>query len=130
MILKKQILAMLLFSLLSISSTALANGDNEIKGSIIKKDGYESSTPKRIPIRKYDIILIINENDVIIKFSEDFGHGRFTLVDLTTNNEVADEIFATTDNIYSFNFDMNNITILDFNIEFEDGRWCHLTWSN
>lgn len=121
---------MISFALLSISTKAHTNEDSELDGAVIVKVNHNPSGPKRIPIREYDIILIINENDVIINFSEDFGHGRFTLVDLTTNKEVADEIFATTGNIYSFNFEMNNFTILDFNIEFEDGRWCHLTWSN
>lgn len=123
-----------LFAILAITmffpSIAIADTDGELEGTVILQESQPTTGPKRVPHRRMDIILIITQTEIQVHFSRDFGHGHLHLVDNTTNEEVFDELYASSEDFYSLNFDTNQSSNLDFTIEFDSGEWCHLTWNN
>lgn len=109
-----------------------ANDDNDQEsrdrtGVVISKTST-TNNPLRVPPRT-DIVLIVQDNSVVVRFNGDFGLGSYQLSDLTTGNVFCNSVYAfdgETEVIDMTNF---STVCLDFYIEFEDHSSCHLVWN-
>lgn len=75
-----------------------------------------------------DLLLVIEETGIIIRFNGDFGPGYYQLTDNESGNAVSGSVMAETGSTEYVPFPVSATTSFDFDIEFENGCWSHLTW--
>lgn len=75
-----------------------------------------------------DILLVIEETGITIRFNGDFGPGFYQISDNESGFSVSGSIVAEAGSTEYVPFPVTTTTSFDFDIEFEDGCWSHLTW--
>lgn len=99
----------------------------EINGVVVFS---KSTRPKsrHSPVNA-DLILIIEENLITVLTNEDHGIGTFQLIDSDTSMIYNGEIDSSVENSCSILYNVTDSSFLNFNILFEDGSWCQLSWN-
>lgn len=84
--------------------------------------------PQRTPAN-VDILLIIGDSDVTIRFNGDFGIGTYQLTDISTGNSISNaiDVCAGYSEVIPFIYDA--ASSIEFSMVFEDGSFCHLSWN-
>lgn len=122
---------MLLTMSLALNAEHEANHENErppMSGVIIVNSSHnENPSALRAPSNA-DVLIIIQENAIHININNDFGIGTYCL----TLNNCTCEYYGNIDTsiepgaIIPCNTSL--VSNLAFEIEFEDGNWCHIEW--
>lgn len=99
-----------------------------LKGAIISTSTQDvHPSVLRVPSNA-DVLIIIRENAIHININNDFGIGTYCL----TLNNCTCEYYGNIDTsiepgaIIPCNTSL--VSNLAFEIEFEDGNWCHIDW--
>lgn len=126
---KHLILSIAVFILCSVPIYAQDshNGQNRT-GTILCRYPVSSGKPQRLPVN-VDLLLIIGEDDVTIRFNGDFGTGTYLLTDATSGYTISNTIEAYAGDTEVISFAVDETTSFEFTIEFEDGSWCELSWN-
>lgn len=82
----------------------------------------------RIPAN-VELLIIVNDNSITIRFNGDFGQGNYLVTDLASGYSASGTVIATSGSSEVVSFPVSSSSSFDFYIEFEDGYWCHLTWN-
>lgn len=77
-----------------------------------------------------DILLIIGDSDVTIRFNGDFGIGTYQLTDISTGNSISNTIDVCAGYSEVIPFVSDTTSSIEFSMVFEDGSFCHLSTSN
>ena len=103
---------------------------NAKQDEIVSKAVDAKSTTSRVrhaPART-DILLIIEDSGVTIRFNGDFGPGFYQLSDEESGYTVSGSVYAEAGSSEYIALPITSVASFDFYIEFEDGSWSHLTW--
>lgn len=92
-------------------------------GAIVVDDAPSLRAPARC-----DLLLVIEETGITIRFNGDFGPGFYQISDNESGFSVSGSIVAEAGSTEYVPFPVTTTTSFDFDIEFEDGSWSHLTW--
>ena len=120
---------LLLLSVQGLFADASSKGTGDVLQSRTSSTNTETRTPKHAPART-DILLIIEDSGITIRFNGDFGPGIYQFTDNATGNSIGGSVFAEAGGTEYVPFPVTSMSSFDFYIEFEDGSWSHLTWGN
>lgn len=108
------------------SSDSNSGKDTHKKSSaIVVADAPSLRAPARV-----DVLLVIEESGITIRFNGDFGLGYFQLTDNVTGITSSGAVIAETGTSEYVPYPVSTITSFNFYIEFEDGSWSQLSWGN
>lgn len=82
----------------------------------------------RIPAN-VELLIIVNDNSITIRFNGDFGQGNYLVTDLASGYSASGTVIATSGSSEVVSFPVSSSSSFEFNIEFEDGFWSYLTWN-
>lgn len=122
------IFIMMLYS--SMQYVLATQDDNDDVKSAKEKTcsiNFKNRGPLHAPART-DLLLIIEETGITIRFNGDFGPGFYQLSDTESGNMVSGLVVAEAGGTEFVSFPVSLSTSFDFFIEFEDGSWSHLAW--
>lgn len=85
--------------------------------------------PLHAPSRT-DLVLVLEESGITIRFNGDFGEGIYPLSDTSTGYTVSNDVVATAGSTEFVPFMISETDSYNFYIEFEDGSWSQLSWGN
>lgn len=103
------------------------SGDNTGTERTSKAIEAKNLKIRRSPDREhYDVIVVYDETEVNVYFSEDFGLASYQLTNLYTGAVISDVVDTSSNDYVTIPIQFSNPNSLDFYIEFEDGSWCHL----
>ena len=121
---------MMLFSILSVNASENdpTESDGKLTSILINSKNSSSAKPRRTPTN-VDILLLIDDNSITIRFNGDFGQGNYLVTDLASGYSASGTVIATSGSSEVVSFPVSSSSSFDFYIEFEDGYWCHLTWN-
>lgn len=89
---------------------------------------YVGQSPVQHAPARTDILLIIEDSGITIRFNGDFGPGYYQLSDAESGYTVSGVVVAEAGGTELVSFPVSLTTSFDFYIEFEDGSWSHLAW--
>lgn len=98
------------------------NTPSKLSGAVIIKKGTIQRAPSNV-----DVLLIIEEEEVTIRFFDDFGQGFYSFSDLSTGYSISDSFDCSLDNSISLPYHVTDTSSIELTIEFQNGCWCHLT---
>lgn len=99
----------------------------ELKG-VTLKDRATSNRPMHAPTLA-DIVLVIQDDQCIVYFSDDYGTGTYRISDGATGATITSTVNTSLVNYLSIPIHITDSSDMDFYIEFEDRCWCHLVWN-
>lgn len=119
----------ILFLLLFVSTAVVQAKDapqgQQRSGALIAR-GVAPSRVQHAPAN-VDILLIIGEDEVTIRFNGDFGTGTYQLTDVNSGYTASNIVDAYAGSTEVIPFVVDETTSFEFTIEFEDGSWGQLS---
>lgn len=97
-------------------------------GGVIVTTKGTATQPHRVPAN-VDILLIIGDSDVTIRFNGDFGIGTYQLTDISTGNSISNTIDVCAGYSEVISFISDTASSIEFSMVFEDGSFCRLSWN-
>ena len=126
---KKLFLFLILFSAIQIGYAQQQSQaeNNKEKTTVLDRRLNENPKPLRTPSRT-ELVLVLEEFGITIRFNGDFGEGTYQLSDTSTGYTVTNTVVATAGSTEFVPFMISETGSYNFYIEFEDGSWSQLSW--
>lgn len=107
------------------ADNAKRGNEQELTSQTVKMGKSGMIRPQHAPAN-VDLLLLIGEDDVTIRFNGDFGTGTYQLTDVNSGYTVSNTVEAYAGSTEVVPFVVDETTNFEFAIEFEDGSWCQL----
>ena len=111
------------------ADTPVRDGGGMNRGNRLETSAIPQTQRHRAPART-DLLLVIEDSGITIRFNGDFGPGYYQISDNEPGISVSGSVNAEAGSSEFVAFPISSETSFDFDIEFEDGSWSHLTWGN